>query len=145
MAFADIWPPTTHRPVAKSGSSLPSRGPASLGTIHGRTKHGEPEEAPRGPQGATTPRLISSTGVSGNPAPDFSRDARPGDNLFTNSVSRLHATSGKLAWHFQFTPHDDHDWDSTQTPILADVLFDGTIRKVICWANGTGSTMCSTE
>ncbi len=74
----------------------------------------------------------------GNPAPDFSRGARPGDNLFTNSVVAIHATSGKLAWHFQFTPHDDHDWDSTQTPILADVLFDGAIRKVICWANRNG-------
>ena len=47
----------------------------------------------------------------GNPAPDFSRDVRPGDNLFTNSVIALHANSGKLAWHFQFTPHDEHDWD----------------------------------
>ena len=58
----------------------------------------------------------------GNPAPDFSGDVRPGDNLFTNSVIALHASSGKLAWHFQFTPHDEHDWDSAQNPILADLL-----------------------
>ena len=74
----------------------------------------------------------------GNPAPDFSGDTRPGDNLFTNSVIALHAGSGKLAWHFQFTPHDEHDWDSTQTPILADVSIDGKSRKVICWANRNG-------
>jgi alcohol dehydrogenase (cytochrome c) len=71
----------------------------------------------------------------GNPAPNFSGDTRPGDNLFTNSVIALHAGSGKLAWYFQFTPHDEHDWDSTQTPILADVFVDGVGRRVICWAN----------
>ena len=74
----------------------------------------------------------------GNPAPDFSGDVRPGDNLFTNSVIALHASSGKLAWHFQFTPHDEHDWDSAQTPILADLSIDGTRHQVICWANRNG-------
>jgi len=74
----------------------------------------------------------------GNPAPDFSGDIRPGDNLFTNSVVALHASSGKLAWHFQFTPHDEHDWDSTQTPILADVSINGTAHRAICWANRNG-------
>jgi alcohol dehydrogenase (cytochrome c) len=74
----------------------------------------------------------------GNPAPDFSGDVRPGDNLFTNSVIALHASTGKLAWHFQFTPHDEHDWDAAQTPILADLSIDGTARKVICWANRNG-------
>jgi alcohol dehydrogenase (cytochrome c) len=74
----------------------------------------------------------------GNPAPDFSGDSRPGDNLFTNSVIALHAGTGKLAWYFQFTPHDEHDWDSTQTPILTDVVINGIARKVICWANRNG-------
>jgi alcohol dehydrogenase (cytochrome c) len=74
----------------------------------------------------------------GNPAPDFAGDVRPGDNLFTNSVVALHADSGRLAWYFQFTPHDEHDWDSAQTPILADIAVDGRPRKVICWANRNG-------
>ena len=74
----------------------------------------------------------------GNPAPDFSGDVRPGDNLFTDSVIALHASSGKLAWHFQFTPHDEHDWDSAQNPILADLLINGTKRQVICWPNRNG-------
>jgi alcohol dehydrogenase (cytochrome c) len=74
----------------------------------------------------------------GNPTPPFAGDERPGDNLFTNSVVALHASSGKLAWYFQFTPHDEHDWDSTQTPILADLLIDGAERKVICWPNRNG-------
>jgi alcohol dehydrogenase (cytochrome c) len=74
----------------------------------------------------------------GNPTPAFAGDERPGDNLFTNSVVALHASTGKLAWYFQFTPHDEHDWDSTQTPILADLLIDGAERKVICWPNRNG-------
>ncbi len=74
----------------------------------------------------------------GNPAPAFSGDARPGDNLFTDSVIALHASTGKLAWYFQFTPHDEHDWDSNQTPILTDVSIDGLRHKVICWANRNG-------
>jgi alcohol dehydrogenase (cytochrome c) len=53
-------------------------------------------------------------------------------------VIALHASSGKLAWYFQFTPHDEHDWDATQTPILADLLIDGSERKVICWPNRNG-------
>jgi len=74
----------------------------------------------------------------GNPAPAFTGDGRPGDNLFTDSVVALHAGSGKVAWYFQFTPHDEHDWDSVQTPILADLLIDGLDRKVICWPNRNG-------
>ena len=74
----------------------------------------------------------------GNPSPDFSGDGRPGDNLFTESVIALHASTGKLAWHFQFTPHDEHDWDSAQTPILADLLINDEVRKVICWPNRNG-------
>jgi alcohol dehydrogenase (cytochrome c) len=74
----------------------------------------------------------------GNPAPDYLGAGRPGDNLFTNSVIALHAGTGKLAWYFQFTPHDEHDWDSNQTPVLTDVLINGIRRKVICWANRNG-------
>jgi alcohol dehydrogenase (cytochrome c) len=74
----------------------------------------------------------------GNPSPLYSGDVRPGDNLFTDSVIALHAKTGKLAWHFQFTPHDEHDWDSTQTPVLADLSVNGVVRKVICWPNRNG-------
>jgi alcohol dehydrogenase (cytochrome c) len=74
----------------------------------------------------------------GNPSPDFSGDVRPGDNLFTDSVIALHASTGKLAWYFQFTPHDEHDWDSSQTPVLTDLLINRVMRKVICWPNRNG-------
>jgi alcohol dehydrogenase (cytochrome c) len=74
----------------------------------------------------------------GNPSPAFFGDARPGDNLFTDSVIALHASTGKLAWYFQFTPHDEQDRDAAQTPVLADLLIKGEIRKAICWPNRNG-------
>jgi alcohol dehydrogenase (cytochrome c) len=74
----------------------------------------------------------------GNPAPGFNGDVRPGDNLFTDSLVALHASSGKLAWYFQFTPHDEHDWDATQTPILADLMIKGVLRRVLCVPDRNG-------
>ena len=74
----------------------------------------------------------------GNPSPNYAGETRPGDNLFSNSVVALDAGTGKLVWHFQFTPHDEHDWDSNQTPVLADIDIAGARRKVICWANRNG-------
>lgn len=74
----------------------------------------------------------------GNPSPAFSGEVRPGDNLFSSSVIALRASTGTLAWYFQFTPHDEHDRDATQTPVLADILIKGTLRKVICWPNRNG-------
>jgi alcohol dehydrogenase (cytochrome c) len=74
----------------------------------------------------------------GNPAPDYSGDTRGGDNLYTNSVIALHPSTGKLEWYYQFLPHDEHDWDSTQTPILTELSIDGASHKVICWANRNG-------
>ena len=50
----------------------------------------------------------------------------------------LHADTGKLKWHYQFTPHDLHDWDATQIPILLDGEFRGQRRKLMAWANRNG-------
>jgi alcohol dehydrogenase (cytochrome c) len=74
----------------------------------------------------------------GNPSPAFNGDVRPGDNLFTDSVIALQASAGKLAWHFQFTPHDEHDRDAGQTPVLADLTIKGVARKAILWPNRNG-------
>jgi alcohol dehydrogenase (cytochrome c) len=74
----------------------------------------------------------------GNPWPDFNGDNRAGDNLYTNSVVALDIETGKLAWHFQFTPHDVHDWDSNQTPMLIDAEMGGATRKLIVSANRNG-------
>jgi alcohol dehydrogenase (cytochrome c) len=72
----------------------------------------------------------------GNPKPDYDRLIREGDNLYTNSVVALRGSTGELVWHFQFTPSDDHDWDSAQIPILADV--PGGSEKRVLWANRNG-------
>ena len=56
----------------------------------------------------------------GNPKPDYDHSKRLGSNLYTNSVVALRGSTGELVWHFQFTPGDDHDWDSAQIPVLAD-------------------------
>jgi len=98
-------------------------------------KHGGGSYWQTGSYDPTTNLTIWGTG---QPVPMFDPEYRPGDNLFTNSVVALHASSGKLAWYFQFSPHDEHDWDSGQTPILANVLIDGLERKVICWPNRNG-------
>jgi alcohol dehydrogenase (cytochrome c) len=71
----------------------------------------------------------------GNPAPDWNGDNRPGDNLYSCSLVALDAATGKLRWHFQFTPHDTHDWDSNQVPVLVDAVVDGSPRKLVVTAN----------
>jgi alcohol dehydrogenase (cytochrome c) len=80
--------------------------------------------------GSYDPKLNLLYWGVGNPSPEYNAEVRPGDNLFTDSAIALDATTGKLAWHFQFTPHDAHDWDSSQTPVLADLTIDGTPRRL---------------
>ena len=74
----------------------------------------------------------------GNPCPDFNGDERKGDNLFTDSVVALDPKTGRLKWHYQFTPHDLHDWDATETPMLVDMTFQGAPRKLLLQANRNG-------
>jgi alcohol dehydrogenase (cytochrome c) len=74
----------------------------------------------------------------GNPGPDWNGDKRAGDNLYTESVVALDADTGALKWHFQFTPHDEFDYDAVQVPVLADITFGGRPRKVMMWANRNG-------
>jgi len=75
---------------------------------------------------------------TGNPAPDFNDDERPGDNLYTCSVVALDADTGKLKWYFQFSPHEDHDWDSDEPPVLFNAPIDGKPRKLLGFANRNG-------
>jgi alcohol dehydrogenase (cytochrome c) len=74
----------------------------------------------------------------GNPGPDWNADLRLGDNLYTDCVVALDGDTGKLKWYFQFTPHDDFDFDSVQVPVLADLDWKGTRRRVMLWANRNG-------
>lgn len=75
---------------------------------------------------------------TGNPAPDWDGRSRLGDNLFSNSVVALDADTGELKWHYQFTPHDELDYDATQVPVLVDMKWRGKDRKVMLWANRNG-------
>jgi alcohol dehydrogenase (cytochrome c) len=71
----------------------------------------------------------------GNPAPDWNGDVRPGDNLYTCSLLAIDPATGKRRWHFQFTPHDVHDWDANQIPVLFDGIVRARQRKLVAVAN----------
>ena len=75
---------------------------------------------------------------TGNPGPDYNGDVRMGDNLYADSALALNSETGEMQWYFQFTPHDVHDWDAIQVPILADLDVEGEPRKVMMWANRNG-------
>jgi len=72
---------------------------------------------------------------TGNPGPDYNGEGRRGDNLYSASLLALDASSGKLKWYFQFTPHDTHDWDANHVPVLIDAPFQGKPRKLVAVAN----------
>jgi len=74
----------------------------------------------------------------GNPWPDYDPELRRGDNLYTDSAVALDPDTGKLKWYFQFTPNDGADLDSIQVPVLADIDWNGSQRKVVLWANRNG-------
>jgi alcohol dehydrogenase (cytochrome c) len=73
-----------------------------------------------------------------NASPDFDGEVRPGDDLYTASVLALDPDTGKLKWHFQFTPHDLYDFDATETPMLIDAVYAGEPRKLLVQANRNG-------
>jgi|KBSSwiStaDraftv2_1062776.scaffolds.fasta_scaffold03284_4 alcohol dehydrogenase (cytochrome c) len=74
----------------------------------------------------------------GNPSPDYQGAVRPGDNLYSNSVLALEVETGRLRWYYQFTPHDEHDWDATEILVLADADVEGRPRKLLLQANRNG-------
>jgi alcohol dehydrogenase (cytochrome c) len=88
--------------------------------------------------GTYDPALNLTYWGTGNPGPDFNPAQRPGDNLYTDSVVALDASTGKLTWHFQFTPADRYDWDSTQVPVLVDAQWRGSPAKLLLLANRNG-------
>ena len=75
---------------------------------------------------------------TGNPAPDWDGSTRLGDNLYSDAVVALDVDTGELKWYYQFTPHDELDYDATQVPVLADIDWRGEPRKVMLWANRNG-------
>lgn len=75
---------------------------------------------------------------TGNPNPVMAGQSRKGNDLFTCSIVALNVDTGKMAWYFQASPHDTHDWDSAQTPVLFDGVIDGKPRKLLAQADRNG-------
>src|SRR5579871_3124808 len=88
--------------------------------------------------GTYDPELNTLYWGTSNPAPDFDGTVRPGDDLYTDCVLALDPDTGKLKWHFQFTPHDLFDYDATETPVLIDTDYKGQPRKLLLEANRNG-------
>ncbi|HEV3140224.1 MAG TPA: PQQ-dependent dehydrogenase, methanol/ethanol family [Vicinamibacterales bacterium] len=89
--------------------------------------------------GSYDPALNLTYWGVGNAGPDWNADQRPGDNLYTDSVVALDADTGRVKWHYQFTPHDRYDYDSVQVPVLADINWRGAPVKAMVWANRNGN------
>jgi len=75
---------------------------------------------------------------TGNPGPGMDGSVRGGDNLYTCSLVAIDADTGKLKWHFQFTPHDTHDWDAVADPVLIDMTVKGEKVKAVVQADRNG-------
>ena len=74
----------------------------------------------------------------GNPGPDWDNEYRPGDNLYSNSVLALDADSGKIKWHFQYTPNDPYDFDGVNEQVLVDAKVFGKKVKAVLHADRNG-------
>jgi len=88
--------------------------------------------------GTYDPQLDLVYWPTGNPGLDYNGDERQGDNLYSDSILALEARTGKLRWYFQFTPHDIHDWDAQEPPVLVDTNWQGQPRKLLLQANRNG-------
>jgi alcohol dehydrogenase (cytochrome c) len=75
---------------------------------------------------------------TGNPQPVVAGKGRKGDNLYTASIVALNADTGKLVWYFQPSPHDTHDWDNIEAPVLIDGTIAGEKRKLLAMACRNG-------
>ena len=104
---------------------------------------------PPGTPNATTGGMTWMTGTydpdlnlvywgTGNPTPVLTGSTRPGDDLYTCSIVALHPDTGKLAWAFQASPHDTHDWDAAEVPVLVDANFNGQPRKMLMQTSRNG-------
>jgi len=88
--------------------------------------------------GSYDPDLDMVYWPTGNPSEEYNGDARRGDNLYTDCILALDRKTGKLKWHYQFTPHDLWDWDSTETSVLVDAPWRGRTRKLMLHADRNG-------
>ena len=104
----------------------------------GKTKPGDAMGGQMWMTGTYDPDLNLVYVGTGNPTPVLNGPARPGPNLWTVSIIALNPDTGKLAWGFQATPHDTHDWDAAEVPVLVDGTFKGTPAKMVMQASRNG-------
>ena len=88
--------------------------------------------------GSYDPQLDTVYWPTGNPSKEYNGDDRQGDNLYASCILALDRKTGRLKWHYQFTPHDLWDWDATQTSVLVDAEWQGQPRKLMLHANRNG-------
>jgi alcohol dehydrogenase (cytochrome c) len=112
--------------------------PGEPGSETWQGKSGEHGSGATWMTGTYDPQLDLVYWPSGNPGPDFNGDNRNGDNLYSDSILALEAKTGKLKWYYQFTPHDIHDWDAEEPPVLVDTNWNGQPRKLLMQANRNG-------
>ena len=94
--------------------------------------------------GVVRSRAAAAVLATGNPSPDYNGDDRLGDNLYASSVVALDAETGKLKWHYQFTPHNVWDWDAQQPTVLVDTTWRAGRASSWCRPAGTDFFTCST-
>jgi alcohol dehydrogenase (cytochrome c) len=104
----------------------------------GKTRPGDALGGQMWMTGTYDPELNLVYCGTGNPTPVLNGGARPGNNLYTVSIIALNPDTGKLAWAFQPTPHDTHDWDAAEVPVLVDGNFRGTPTKMLMQASRNG-------
>jgi acido-empty-quinoprotein group A len=75
---------------------------------------------------------------TGNPNPVMAEKSRKGDNLYSCSIVAINPDTGKMAWYFQASPHDTHDWDAAEAPVMIDGVIDGKPRKLVAQASRNG-------
>jgi alcohol dehydrogenase (cytochrome c) len=117
--------------------SLPAPGSAAASTWPNAAamSHGG---GPMWLSGTFDPELNLLYWGTGNPHPVLAGNARPGDNLYTCSILAINPDTGSIVWYFQPSPHDTHDWDAVETPVLIDGEFAGKPRKLLAQASRNG-------
>jgi alcohol dehydrogenase (cytochrome c) len=117
-------------------STVPKAGASGSETWQGKDiEHGG---APTWFTGSYDPDLDTVYWPVGNPSKEYNGQDRGGDNLYSDSILALDRRTGRLKWHFQFTPHDLWDWDATETSVLVDTAWQGQPRKLMLHANRNG-------